>query len=84
MKKPSGPQGEGPAQSVVDVAAIDRLARIVTDYDLSEVEISLGELRVRLARRPAQAVQTIAAPASARTRRPRRPPNPAPTRSRAR
>jgi acetyl-CoA carboxylase biotin carboxyl carrier protein len=50
MKKPSGPETNGPAQSIIDAAAIERLAKIVTRYDLNEVEINLGELRVRLAR----------------------------------
>jgi acetyl-CoA carboxylase biotin carboxyl carrier protein len=54
MKKPSsGVQTDGSAQSLVDVAAIDQLARIVSKYDLSEVEINLGDLQVRLARQRA-------------------------------
>jgi acetyl-CoA carboxylase biotin carboxyl carrier protein len=57
MKKPSGVQTDGSAQSLVDVAAIDRLARIVSQYDLSEIEISLGDLQVRLARERAPAAQ---------------------------
>jgi acetyl-CoA carboxylase biotin carboxyl carrier protein len=57
MKKPSGVQTDGSAQSLVDVAAIDQLARIVSQYDLSEIEISLGDLQVRLARGRAPAVQ---------------------------
>jgi acetyl-CoA carboxylase biotin carboxyl carrier protein len=58
MKKPSGVQTDGSAQSVVDVAAVDQLARIVSKYDLSEIEISLGDLQVRLARQRAPAAQT--------------------------
>ena len=50
MKKPSGARTDGSAQSLVDVAAIDQLAKIVSQYDLSEIEISLGDLQVRLAR----------------------------------
>jgi acetyl-CoA carboxylase biotin carboxyl carrier protein len=50
MKKPSGAQTDGSAQSLVDVTAIDQLAKIVSQYDLSEIEISLGELQVRVAR----------------------------------
>jgi acetyl-CoA carboxylase biotin carboxyl carrier protein len=50
MKKPSGAQTDGSAQSLVDVAAIDELAKIMSQYDLSEVEVSLGDLQVRLAR----------------------------------
>ena len=50
MKKPSGVQTDGSTQNLVDVAEIDRLARIVSQYDLSEIEISLGDLKVRLAR----------------------------------
>ena len=53
MKKPSGAQNGESAQSLVDVAAIDQLAKIVSKYDLSEIEISLGDLQVRLARHPA-------------------------------
>jgi acetyl-CoA carboxylase biotin carboxyl carrier protein len=50
MKKPSVVQTDGSTQSLVDVAAIDQLARIVSQYDLSEIEVSLGDLQVRLAR----------------------------------
>jgi acetyl-CoA carboxylase biotin carboxyl carrier protein len=57
MKKPSGAQTDGSAQSLVDVVAIDRLAKIAAHYDLSEVEISLGDLRVRLARHPSPSGQ---------------------------
>jgi acetyl-CoA carboxylase biotin carboxyl carrier protein len=57
MKKPSGVQTDGSMQSLVDVAAIDRLAKIVSQYDLSEIEISLGDLQVRLARERAPAAQ---------------------------
>jgi acetyl-CoA carboxylase biotin carboxyl carrier protein len=57
MKKPSGLQTDGSTQSLVDVAAIDQLARIVSQYDLSEIEISLGDLQVRVARERAPAVQ---------------------------
>jgi acetyl-CoA carboxylase biotin carboxyl carrier protein len=60
MKKPSGAQTDGSAQSLVDVAAIDQLAKIVTKYDLSEIEISLGDLQVRLARQRGSAVQANA------------------------
>ena len=61
MKKPSGQQIDESAQSVVDVVAIDRLARIVEQYDLHELEISLGDLRVRLARQPGPSAQAIVA-----------------------
>ncbi len=57
MKKPSGAQTDGSAQSLVDVAAIDQLAKIVSQYDLSEIEISLGDLQVRLARERAPSAQ---------------------------
>ena len=59
MKKPSGAQTDGSAQSLVDAAAIDDLAKIMSQYDLSEVEVSLGDLQVRLAR--AQAPVSVAA-----------------------
>jgi acetyl-CoA carboxylase biotin carboxyl carrier protein len=62
MKKPSGVQTDGSAQSRVDVAAVDQLAQIVWKYDLSEIEISLGDLQVRLARqRPPSAQASVAA-----------------------
>ena len=61
MKKPSGAQTDGSAQSLVDVAAIDQLAKIVSKYDLSEIEISLGELQVRLARERAPSAHANAA-----------------------
>ncbi len=64
MKKPSGPRSDEPEQGLVDIAAIDQLAQIVARYDLSEVEIDLGELHVRVARErrsPGQP-QSIAAP----------------------
>jgi acetyl-CoA carboxylase biotin carboxyl carrier protein len=57
MKKPSGPQSDWSIQSLIDVAAIDRLAKVVAQYDLSEVEIDLGEFRVRLARDRGPSVQ---------------------------
>jgi acetyl-CoA carboxylase biotin carboxyl carrier protein len=50
MKKPSGPQSEESAQRLVDVVAIDQLAKVVAKYDLTEVEIDLGEMHVRVAR----------------------------------
>ena len=69
MKKPSGAQIDASTQSLVDAAAIDQLAKIVSKYDLSEIEISLGDLQVRVARRREPAAQTnarmIAEPASA-------------------
>ena len=50
MKKPSGAQTDRSGQSLVDVAAIDGLAKLLAQYDLSEIEISVGDLQVRLAR----------------------------------
>ena len=66
MKKPSAAR-TGSAQTLVDVAAIDQLAKIVSQYDLSEIEISLGDLQVRLARErapsaPANATAIAQAP----------------------
>jgi acetyl-CoA carboxylase biotin carboxyl carrier protein len=61
MKKPSGAQTDASAQSLVDLAAIDQLAKIVSKYDLSEIEISLGDLQVRLARQREPAARTNAA-----------------------
>ena len=60
MKKPSGVQSDRSMQSLVDVAAIYQLARIVSQYDLSEIEISLGDLQVRLARERATSAASIA------------------------
>jgi acetyl-CoA carboxylase biotin carboxyl carrier protein len=67
MKKPSGAQTDGSAQSLVDAAAIDELAKIMSQYDLSEVEVSLGDLQVRLARQPSASalVNAAAIPQSA-------------------
>ncbi|HZZ61367.1 MAG TPA: acetyl-CoA carboxylase biotin carboxyl carrier protein [Roseiarcus sp.] len=65
MKNPSGPRTEESAQRLVDVAAIDQLAKVVAKYDLTEVEIDLGELHVRLARDRAAPSQVFAAPAQA-------------------
>jgi acetyl-CoA carboxylase biotin carboxyl carrier protein len=61
MKKPSGVQTDGSAQSRVDVAAVDQLAQIVSKYDLSEIEISFGDLQVRLARQRAPSAQASVA-----------------------
>jgi acetyl-CoA carboxylase biotin carboxyl carrier protein len=57
MKKPSGVQTDGSTHSLVDAAAVDQLAQIMSKYDLSEIEISLGDLQVRLARERAPVVQ---------------------------
>jgi acetyl-CoA carboxylase biotin carboxyl carrier protein len=62
MKKPSGAQTDGSARNLVDVAAVDQLAQIVSQYDLSELEIRLGDLQVRLARERAPSVQANVAP----------------------
>ncbi len=73
MRKPSAQRPDESA-SLVDIAAIDQLARIVARHDLSEVEIELGELRVRVARErafvaaapaPAHAPQPVEAAAPA-------------------
>jgi acetyl-CoA carboxylase biotin carboxyl carrier protein len=64
MKKPSGLRSDEPEQGLVDIAAIDQLARIVTKYGLSEVEIDLGELHVRLAREPGQTQSGVSLQAS--------------------
>jgi acetyl-CoA carboxylase biotin carboxyl carrier protein len=61
MKKPSGAQTDGSAQSLVDAAAIDELAKIMSQYDLSEVEVSVGDLQVRLARQPSPSALVSAA-----------------------
>ncbi len=79
MKKPSGPRSDESAQSLVDVAAIDRLAGIVAKYDLSEVEIDLGELHVRLARERAAVASPAFPLAPAQTLAAARQPAPAET-----
>jgi len=61
MKKPSGARTDESAQSLVDVAAISELAKIASKYDLSEIEISLGNLQVRLARERAASAPANAA-----------------------
>jgi acetyl-CoA carboxylase biotin carboxyl carrier protein len=68
MKKPSGPRTGEFEQSLVDFVAIDQLAKIVTDYDLSEIEINLGELRVRLARHEGSSARAALAPALERAK----------------
>jgi acetyl-CoA carboxylase biotin carboxyl carrier protein len=66
MKKPSGPRSEESAQGLVDVVAIDQLAKVIAKYDLTEVEIDLGDMHVRLAReRTAPGSQSFAVPAQA-------------------
>ena len=64
MKKPSGPRSEESAQRLVDVVAIDQLAKVVAKYDLTEVEIDLGEMHVRVARDRAPAGSQNIAPQS--------------------
>ncbi len=61
MKKPSGAPSDGSARSLVDTVAIDQLAKIVEQYDLNEVEISHGDLRVRLARQRSPMAQSASA-----------------------
>ncbi len=66
MKKPSGPRSEESAQRLVDVVAIDQLAKVIAKYDLTEVEIDLGEMHVRVAReRAAPGSQIFPTPAQA-------------------
>jgi len=70
MKKPSGPRSDEPEQGLVDVAAIDQLAQIVVKYGLSEVEIYLGELHVRLARERGQTQSDVSLQPAAAARDP--------------
>ena len=63
MKKPSGARSAESAQRLVDVTAIDQLARVIAKYDLTEVEIDLGEMHVRIARDRAQSPNTSFGPA---------------------
>ena len=65
MKKPTGARPEESAQHLVDVVAIDQLAKVIAKYDLTEVEIDLGDLHVRLARERTPAVQSFATPVQA-------------------
>ena len=62
MKKPSGPRTGDSARSPVEIAAVEQLAKLAVKYDLSEVDINLGELRVRLGRARAQAAPPILIP----------------------
>ena len=62
MKKPSGSRTDESAQSLVDVVAIDQLAKVIAKYDLTEIEVDLGELHLRLARDRAPGGQTSVAP----------------------
>jgi acetyl-CoA carboxylase biotin carboxyl carrier protein len=66
MKKPSGARTEESGR-LVDVAAIDQLAKVIAKYDLTELEIDLGELHVRLAREraPSDEREGFAPPAPA-------------------
>jgi len=65
MKKPTGTRSDGPEPGLVDIAAIDQLAKIAAKYDLSEVEVDLGEVRFRLARERAPAAPHVAVPIAA-------------------
>lgn len=67
MKKPTGARSDESGESLVDVAAIDQLAKIAAKYDLSEVEIELGEFHVRLARERSAPAQPAPAPVTAVT-----------------
>ena len=63
MKKPPGPRSDEPEHRVVDMASIDELAQIVAKYDLTEIEVDLGDLHVRLARdRGSPAQPPVASP----------------------
>jgi acetyl-CoA carboxylase biotin carboxyl carrier protein len=66
MKKPPGPRPDEPEQGLIDLASIDQLAQIVAKYNLSEVEIDLGGLHLRVARERGSLGQSaIASPQSA-------------------
>ena len=65
MKKPSGPRTGDSARSPVEIAAVEQLAKLAVKYDLTEVDINLGELRVRLGRARAQTAPPVLAPAPA-------------------
>jgi acetyl-CoA carboxylase biotin carboxyl carrier protein len=64
MKKPAGARSDESGESLVDISAIDHLAKIVQKYDLSEVEIDVGEFRVRVARERASAPFAAVVPAA--------------------
>jgi len=66
MKKPPGLRSDEPSRSLFDLAAVDQLAIILSKYDLSELEIDLGELHVRLARERASALGAQLTEAAAR------------------
>jgi acetyl-CoA carboxylase biotin carboxyl carrier protein len=64
MKKPSDPRTEDSAQGSVDVAAIDQLAKIASEYELTEIEIDTGVLRIRLERQRSAAGNSVFVPAA--------------------
>jgi acetyl-CoA carboxylase biotin carboxyl carrier protein len=59
MKKPSGVRSDESVHSPIDVAKVEQLARIASKYDLSEIELEVGEVRMRLARGRAPAAPAI-------------------------
>jgi acetyl-CoA carboxylase biotin carboxyl carrier protein len=62
---PAGPvTGQGPATSLIDLRLIDELARLLSEYQLAELEVERGGDRVRLRRgpEPGTAALPIAAP----------------------
>ncbi len=65
MKKPSGVRPDLSVHSPIDVAKVEQLARIASKYDLSEIELEVGEVRMRLARGRAPASPAIDATVAA-------------------
>ena len=69
MKKPSGLQGdESGREQRIDLQAIEDLARITSKYDLSEIEVGVGDLRVRLIRARAERSASILAETAPKNR----------------
>ena len=62
MKKPAGLRADESEPNLVDVVAIEHLAKITAQYDLSEIEIDLGEVHVRVARQRTVAAAVPSAP----------------------
>jgi acetyl-CoA carboxylase biotin carboxyl carrier protein len=63
MPDPKGPAPAVEADSSIDTKLVRKLAGILTDTGLTEIEVERGGLRVRVARQTSQAV--YAAPAAA-------------------
>ena len=79
------PRRKSMAKLNVDTALIETLAELLQRTGLTEIEISEGDARIRVAREPPQVVATVPhGPRAARPRPPLRPPRPSRPRRRPR